>query len=298
MDFKANEVKAGVMIVVSVVLLIGFLVVIFGIDFGAKTKQYETHLAYVGGIHEGSLVKFGGMDVGMVKAISLPGEGETKIGVTLEVDEKTPVRVNSLAFVTSVGIMADQHIEITTGSPDADLLPPGSVLQSKEVLSFSQMSEPLAQLNKQFQVLLNRVSDIFNEENRAHLSAMMANLDKIMAEGGDEIISIVSNMNRVSDNLAEISEELNSLLSKNEDTFDGTLTHLEETARETGQLIGDLRTTLRDLQSMLSSNSENILEIMENFQYASQNLEEFSRLVKERPWLLVRKAAPPQRKLP
>jgi hypothetical protein len=37
---------------------------------------------------------------------------------------------------------------------------------------------------------------------------------------------------------------------------------------------------------------------MENFQYASQNKEEFTRTVKERPWLLIRKDAPPERKLP
>ena len=46
------------------------------------------------------------------------------------------------------------------------------------------------------------------------------------------------------------------------------------------------------------SDMEVFVEIMENFQYASQNFEEFSRLVKERPWLLVRKDAPPERKMP
>lgn len=298
MDFKAREIKAGLMLFLSFAILVLFFVAIFGIKIGEKTKEYQVYFQYMGGISLGSLVKYGGMDVGEVTEITLPSSHETKIGVKIKIDEKTPVRVDSRAFVASIGIMSDQHIEITTGSPETELLPPGSVIESKEVLSFSQMAEPLAELNTQMQVLISRMIDIFNEENRSHFTSMMDNLDKLIEEGHKQFLKMVTNLEELSGQLEMLSKNINELMNKNKGNFDETLSHLEATTKETSQLISDLRVSLANFQSLMSSNSTNFFEIMENFQYASQNLEELTQMIKERPWLLVRKAAPPKRKIP
>ncbi|HEX9653587.1 MAG TPA: MlaD family protein [bacterium] len=298
MEFKSNEIKAGLTIVVSAAILVAFLVVIFGVDFGKQTKDYQTYLKYAGGIQEGSLVKYGGMDVGYVNGITLPEGTDTKIHVKIRVDEKTPVRIDSKAFVTSIGIMTDQHIELSTGSLDSPLLPPGSVIESKEVLGFSQMAEPLGELNEQVQELLARVSDVFNEQNRAHLGNMLANFDNIMTQGQKQFLSVVQNLDNLTAHMASIGKDLNELMDKNKGNFDQTLGHLQKTTEETTKLIADLRETMSILENILSSNTTSIVDIMENFQYASQNMEEFTRIVKERPWLLIRKDAPPERKLP
>lgn len=298
MEYKANEIKAGLLIVGSVAILVLFLVAIFGVHFGKNTKNYTTYLKNIPGITEGSLVKYGGMDVGFVTDISLPESGEPRIGLNLQVDVKTPVRVDSKAFVTSIGIMADQHIEISAGSADADFLSAGSVIEGKEVLGFPQMAEPLGELNSQLQELLVRVSNIFNDENQAHLSSMVTNLDSLIIEGQGQFLRLGSNVEGLTANLADLSSDLNALMDNNKDHLNETLEHLQEITEETRRLISDLHHTLTVFDKMLSVNSTSFVEIMENFQFASQNLEEFTRIVKERPWLLVRKAAPPKRKLP
>ncbi|NIR52505.1 MCE family protein [candidate division KSB1 bacterium] len=298
MEYKANEIKAGLMIVSSITILIIFLIAIFGVELGEDTKEYQTYLSYVGGITKGSLVKYGGMNVGHVTEISLPDKDETKIGVRLKVDENTPVRADSKAFVTSIGIMADQHIEISPGSPETQLLPPESTLDSKEVLGFAQMAEPLGELNTQVQELMSRVIDVFSEENRTHFASMIANLDTLVVEGQGHFLKLVTNVEDLTEHLADLSADLNALMDENRGNFDETLTHLQTTTRETSQLISDLRGTLKTFDNMVSANGPGLIEIMENFQFASQNLEEFTRIVKERPWLLVRKAAPPERKIP
>ncbi|MFQ5636831.1 MAG: MlaD family protein [bacterium] len=298
MEYKANEIKAGLLIVCSIVILFVFLAVIFGTSWGENTKEYITYLENVPGIQNGSLVKYGGMDVGFVTEVNLPKNGDTRIGLRLKVDEKTPVRVDSKAFVTSIGIMADQHIEISPGSVNSTLLPSGSILESKEVLGFSQMAEPMGELTGQMQEMMDRVLDILNEENRAHLSSMMASLDTMLIGGQTQFVKLVGNMENLTANLAHVSGDLNKLMEDNKATFDETLGHLQNTTKETGELITDLRQTLALFDKMLSSNSTSLVNILENFQFASQNLEEFTRMVKERPWLLVRKAAPPQRKMP
>lgn len=297
MEVSSNEVKAGVIIVAGVGVLVLFLVLIFGVDFGEQTKEYTTKLEYVGGIEVGSLVKYGGMDVGSVTKLDFAEQDKSKIRVHIKVKDDTPVRTDSEAYVTSIGIMANQHIELSAGSPDAPLLPSGSELDSKEVLSFTQMAEPMGELSAKVQDLMDQIMLIFDEQNREHFTSMMANMDKILAEGGDQFVNMINNMDQLTANLSTISTDLRELMDSNKGNFDDTLKHLETTTGETSALISEMRTTLKNFETMLSGNSASVVEIMENFQFASQNLEQLSRLLKERPWLLVRKSAPPKRKV-
>ncbi len=300
MDYSSSEVKVGVVVTVAFGLLVAFLVAIFGVEWKEDTKIYYTHLNNIPGIVTGSLVKYGGMDVGQVTEVQLAGPNSRNalIGLKLEVAQDTPVRTTSEAFVTSVGVMADQHIEISSGTPDSEVLQGGSVLVGRDVLSFMQMAEPMGEVSDQMQELLVRVGDLFNDENRAELSALIRNFNKIAAEGGEQFINLTHNLDELTKNMASISEGLDELMTENRGNLDSTLTNIAVTTRKTSELIGNLQQTLGQFEVMMSANGASIVEIMENFQFASQNLEEFSRIVKERPWLLVRKSAPPKRKLP
>lgn len=297
MEFKANEVKAGLMILVSLAILVLFLIVIFGVDFGKKTVEYETYLLYVGGIEEGSLVKYGGLDVGFVKHITLPGPHGSKLALSLKIREKTPVRVDSEAYITSIGIMADPHIEISTGSPESPLLPPGSLIKSKEVPSFTQMAAPLGELNEQLQELLSRVVLIFDDQNRSHFASMLANMDNLVANGQDQLVGVMKNLENLSDELAVLTTNVNDLVQGNKQNFDETFSHLEKTTEEISQVMSSVRGTLSNLESTVNANGGSIVQIIQNLDSASQNFAEFTQRLKERPWLLVRKEAPPERDL-
>lgn len=300
MDYSANEIKVGMVVVVGFLILMGFLTAIIGVNWGESSNEYHTYLKNVPGIAIGSIVKFGGFDVGYVTAMELStsDEGEARVELHMQVADNTPIRATSQAYVTSVGIMSNKHIEITSGQPDSPLLPSGSLLQSKEVLTLMQMAEPFGEMTGDIKNMLGQFSELFNNENREHLSNVIANLDNMIAEGGGKFVNLTSNLDNLTSNLAEVSNSLNELMSTNRGNFDETLEHIEKTTRQTSQLIADLRESLNQFENLVSANGSSVVEIMENFQFASQNLEELTRTVKERPWLLVRKAAPPERKMP
>ena len=153
MAYSSNEIKAGAIIVTGIVVLGLFLVAIFGFNFGEETKEYRINLDYVGGITKGSLVKFNGYNVGQVKDIRLPSADNPKLQLIVAVNKNTPIRSNSVAFITSISIMAELHVEISAGDPTAPLLPPGSVIPGKEVLSFARMSESMGELTEQMEEL-------------------------------------------------------------------------------------------------------------------------------------------------
>jgi len=296
MEFQANEVKAGATIFFGATFLIIFLIAIFGVSFGEETNEYQIYLNYIGGIDQGSLVKYGGMDVGTVSEIALPDNEKSGISLKIKVAQKAPVRIDSEAFVTSIGLMADQHIEISSGTPGAPLLQPGSVLKSKEVLNFMQMAEPLSEVSNQLQEMMDGLNALLGDKNRQHFSAMMANMDSLSNEGRTSFVKLSTNLETLTDRFAEVGKSLDELMARG--GLEKSLENVENTTEEARLLITEIQNLVREFQGVVSSNGTSIADIMENFQVASQNLEEFTRIVKERPWLLVRKAAPPERKMP
>jgi phospholipid/cholesterol/gamma-HCH transport system substrate-binding protein len=296
MKYKTNEIKAGMMIVVSISILAIFLIAIFGMNVGEETKAYSVYLAYVGGISKGSLVKYMGMDVGQVTGITLPQGEESRILIKLRVKSNTPVRIDSKAYVTSVGIMSDQHIEITPGSVSAALLPTNSIIESKEVMGFAQMSQELGELNNQLQDLIGKVSDVLNDQNRSHIASIMTHADSIIQDQREPLLKTMNNLENLSSQLNGISKNVDELMASHRTNFDEILSNLKTTVEKSNQLIGDLGGSAAHLELLLSTNNQNITETLENFQNTSRNLEDFTRIIKEQPWLLVRKAAPPERK--
>lgn len=297
MASKSNEVKVGIMVIVSIIFLAAFLFAIFGVNFGKETVTYTTHLEYVGGLTEGSLVKFRGFDVGQVSEIQLPTPEDPRIGLLLELEADTPVKTDARAFVTSIGIMSEQHLEISPGSPAAGILPPGSDIPSKEVMSFAQMAETMGELSESTQVLIARVSDLLNEENRAHIASIMANANSLVSDGSAPLLKTAENLQNATAEIAEIGKNVAMLTDTSDSNLQQILTNLEKATTNAQQLTAQMGETMAGLQTLVNANHTSIREMMENFQVVSKNMEEFTRIIKEQPWLLVRKSAPPERKI-
>ncbi len=55
---------------------------------------------------------------------------------------------------------------------------------------------------------------------------------------------------------------------------------------------------LEDVQSLVAVNEDNINESIENFRVASQNIEELTDELRQRPWSLIRVKAKADRQVP
>ncbi|MDZ7360095.1 MAG: MlaD family protein [candidate division KSB1 bacterium] len=298
MEYRSHEIKAGVLVIVGFLVFIAFLVAMAKIDWERKEKSYTARFSYIGGIERGSLVRFGGFLVGTVTDVYIAPDDKTKLEIKLTVDDRTPVRIDSEAFMSSINLMGDFYIEITTGSPSAELLPPGSVLRSRDVPSFTQLSGPLAEMSDQLETLLIRVNDLLRDENRAHISNLLANTDTLLDKSAGNIASIIANMNTLTVQLQGLGGKLDKMMANNTSVLETTLTQLNATLTRADTLLLALNRATQSLDGMVTHNQAGFYEAMQNLQDATQHFEQFSRSIKERPWNLVRKSNPPERKLP
>lgn len=298
MEYRAHEVKAGLLVIAAGLVVVVFLVAMAGVKWRQHEKVYTARFDYLGGIERGSLVRYGGFLVGSVTDIYIAPDDKTKIEIKIAVDERAPVRVDSEAFISAINLMGDFYIELTTGSPDAELLPSGSMLRSRDVPSFSRLSEPLAKVSDQVEILLDRLNDMLKDENRAHLSNVLANADTLLGQSLGDITGLMANLNKLTAQLTSVSSKIDQMVGNNAETLESTLVQLNTSLSRVDTLLISLSHTSESVEGMMVYNQASFYEMMQNLEHASQHFEQFSRSIKERPWNLVRKSTPPERKLP
>ncbi len=295
MPYSSNEIKAGAIIVAGLIVLGLFLVAIFGFNYGEETKEYRVNLDYVGGITKGSLVKFNGYNVGQVKDILLPSEENPKLQLVIAVDKDTPVRKNSIAYISSIGIMTEMHVEISVGDLTAPVLPPGSLIPGKEVPSLTRMSESMGDLTKRMEALAQSLNDLFNEQNRARIAGILEGVETVVTQGQTPMLNTVEAMAQFTNDMKNISKNLDTITDTTGGKLVKVMVNMETTTANAAKLVSELNESMRVFQTTMLVNNQNLVEIMKNFQSVSQNFEAFSKSIKQQPWLLIRKSAPPDR---
>ncbi|MGH9458061.1 MAG: MlaD family protein [Thermoanaerobaculia bacterium] len=129
--------RIGALVTAALVTLMVFLFVI-----GAEQKifsrknRYFAQFRNVSGLAAGNPVMLSGVTVGTVESIELPRDpAKEKVQVQVSIEEKFEdrIRVDSRARIKKLGLIAaDSYIEVTPGSPNQPVLPPGSLIPALE----------------------------------------------------------------------------------------------------------------------------------------------------------------------
>ena len=127
-----SELRVGILVVVSLVILIFIVFTISGdLKFPGmnKTTIVRTRMASVDGLREGAEVRLSGKKVGSVREIIFGNEipkdatAQTNSEIVMEIDGRLDgrpaierIRTNSLAVLKGAGVLGDNVIDITPGT--------------------------------------------------------------------------------------------------------------------------------------------------------------------------------------
>jgi len=188
MDFTRSEVKSGILVVISLLVLMILTFKVSDFRALAQTFDYKIHFNFISGLEKNAPVHFAGHSVGTVKDI-LIHEGNPVVEVTISVDKRTPLRTDSQVYVDTLGLLGEKFISLTPGSPNAEKLEPGSVLYGNEPM-------PIHQLIEQMDELTANLIPITEKTNR-------------LLEGHEEDIgAILTNLNATSENVKDLTADL------------------------------------------------------------------------------------------
>jgi phospholipid/cholesterol/gamma-HCH transport system substrate-binding protein len=309
-----DEIKVGVVVALAGILFLSALVFVGGVNlFREKKVAYTTYFKFAGGLEPGAFVRFGGLKVGTVQTARIDPQDSTRIRVTLQVAGGTPIRSNSRARISSLGFLGENYVEVSPGTREAELLPPGSEIPAVEIVQladvFNNVNNITVNANKlvndlddRFLVLaddttqlINNVNAVFTPENRGHFNSALANADSMLAESRPRLNNTLANLETASSKLAPTIDSANATIGKT----DAMVGHMDALILDNRQQVhnvlrrlesslADAQRTINDVDDTLQGNRGNLDETLENLRVGSQNLKQFTDTVKQKPFSLIR----------
>ncbi|HVN04678.1 MAG TPA: MlaD family protein [Bryobacteraceae bacterium] len=313
----------GLFVLLAGGLLVGAMLAISG-GVASATVAHRTYFKFAGGVQAGAPVRYGGMTVGRVTRVRVDPTNSTRIEIQVAVNRDTPIKTDSVAKISTLGPLTDNYIEVTTGTQNAPLAPPGSVLNSAEAFGLPQLGDAaqamlpdvhnaIAKLNQNLDgltVTIARANDLLNDRNRAAIAGSLGNVDHLLADARPQVTESLNNLNGLLNdtrpkvtasltNAQEITKTLNAklgpLLDQVQTTTaraNETLSHLDATLVENRPdiraVVVNLRDTLAQLDQTLDQNAPNIDELLDNIRMATENLRALTETLRRAPASLIR----------
>jgi phospholipid/cholesterol/gamma-HCH transport system substrate-binding protein len=304
-----TEAKVGAFVLSCFAVLAFTIIYLLNAQYSGGSVQYRTYLRYAGGIAPGASVLYGGMNVGKVTAVRPWSVDPTRIEILLEVQKNTPLNEKSVAKLGFVSVMNSAALSITTGTIEAKRLPPNSAIASQEAASLDEIAGKLATvadsantLITQAQGELNHISGNVNHllanldtmtgpRNQKKVQAILDNIDRVVADARPKIARLTDQLIRVTDHADETIQNVNGTVTVLRDPMRKDLAELQSTLEEA-------RGLLQSMQVVVRANDYKIDDTVENLREATDNLNQFTNSLKQRPWSLVRVKQPEDRQVP
>jgi phospholipid/cholesterol/gamma-HCH transport system substrate-binding protein len=317
MNPKTEQTLVGLFVLVAGGIL---LVAVFAINgaFGNSAKTYHAHFQFAGGLEPGATVRYsGGPKVGRVESLRVDPQDPTHIDLTFSVQPDLIVKTDSKVKIMSLSPLGDNHLELYPGSAAAGVAPAGSLLPSETYVDFNALTEQINNLAPHAQdlvvtldaratelkVTLDRVNELLNAQNRANLSATLAETRGLVADSRPQVRSALQHVNYLSEKLGPLIADFRKTSGQANEVLSHIDATIGETQPEVRQAVIELRVTLKSLTELtgqlnqtLDVNSENIDQLLDNLLHVTENLKEFTETIKMRPYSLIRATNPPEHK--
>jgi phospholipid/cholesterol/gamma-HCH transport system substrate-binding protein len=184
------ETRASHLVVGLFVLLLSIGTAIFGVwlaqrDVDRTFAEYEIVFpGSVFGLQQGSQVVFRGVPVGRVTGIRIDPDDSEQVLVEIEVDQATPVAIDTYAVLVPQGVTGLLVVELRGGDRNA---PPrtaergGRPQIAGRVSAIEQVFASTPEILARAVVIMERVGTALSDENIERLTQTLASLEQIAA---------------------------------------------------------------------------------------------------------------------
>lgn len=136
----SRALRSGFFIVATLLILAAGVFLIGDKQFLFRpTYRLEAEFQNVAGLNNGADVRVGGIHLGTVKYVSLPGGPTGKLAVLMDMASSTKniIRQDSVATIKTEGLLGDKYVEISFGSEKAAEIENGDAIKGETPVDFS-----------------------------------------------------------------------------------------------------------------------------------------------------------------
>ena len=139
--------------------------------------------------------------------------------------------------------------------------------------------------------LLANLNMVTGKANQQKIQAVLDNVNAMIATDRPKIDRLTDELNALSQHADQTVRNVNGTVSDLREPIRNDLASLQSTLLQAKQLLGDMQVLVR-------ANDYKIDDTIEPLRTATENLDELTDSVKQRPWSLVRIKQPKDRKVP
>jgi phospholipid/cholesterol/gamma-HCH transport system substrate-binding protein len=273
------QLRVGIFVLAAVVLFLAFVLTI-----GSQTRVFEGRYTLratfntIEGLIVGAPVRLAGFSVGHVARIGFgrdPGDRHLVVELSIDRRYQDKIREDSVATISSIGLVGDKYVEITVGNPDRKALEPPAFVHSVDPLDYGKLFKEGAQIMASVSKLSAALEEFFagaeTAETRRNLVALIGSLRATLAkvEKGE----LVEEFARA----AGAARRAGDALTRAAGTTEATLADAQGILREVREGKGLLHALVYDPEGGA---------ILARLARAGQALEDLARMAKEGPGLL------------
>ena len=254
METRANYVIVGAFVLVCIVGLFVAVLWVAGSQYREEYAYFRTYFTgAVTGLGKGTVVRYNGIDIGHVYDVAIDDADPKRVIVTLQIDPKAKIHVDSVATLESQGLTGATYVEIEGGTATSRLLQaepgqPYPVIPSKpSALQLLAQSGP--EMVQELKLAGDRFSDLLSDQNRKaiaetleHLSATTAEVDSHADEFGKTLMSLRTSTETLNRALLSADRAINTADQslKSVDRAVDSIQTASDTANETAEKVGRL----------------------------------------------------------
>lgn len=172
-----TELKVGLFFLFGLLILLGVFEFIGEIPFLKREYSLKTYFKSVDELRVGNPVKLSGVEVGKISKIKIAGD---RVEVLFKVKKDTVVKRDSIATIKLTSLLGTSYINLTFGTPESPVAPPGSVLNSEEPADINEIlvkvESAISSIDSAFAAF-----DVLGED-KGKIKNIITNIDSVLAD--------------------------------------------------------------------------------------------------------------------
>ncbi len=260
----SNEIKVGIVTLLTIVVFIWLYNFLKGKDLFKNTTYYYCVYDRIGGLAESSPVEINGYKVGVVQSIEFLDETSGKLVVTFSVGRDFKLPKNTIAEIVPVSIIAGMKVQFLFGA-GPDTYSSGDTIPGRLTESLlTTIETELFPVKKRIEDLLDvldsvivSIDEILSPDFRRNFERSVQNLgnitgsiDNILGSREKELKTTLDNIARFSQMLSDNSENMGSAIHNLKSVTDTIA------AADIYTSVADLKTSLENTSLLLENLNE------------------------------------------
>ena len=291
-----EEIKAGIIIVTSLIILSVFIILIGGSQVFEKFDKYYIKVMNAAGLEVGSQVKLGGVRIGRVLSIKAPNGPGEPVTVEIGIRKGAALYKGTKASITQIGFVGDIYLLLSVDKTTTERIKVGDIIPSQEQVQFDVLMSKVDGLSQTVDGLIKDIDKLFSEKNIKGIETLIGNTNEAIVSGSSNLDKVASSLKGTTNKLELVLNEIEELVKGNKGEVSQMIKKAREDLEKAGEMIRSIEATAKSVEKTSKSadrvieiQSQNLEILLNTMNKTTEDLQDLFQEIKNKPWSIIYK---------